>query len=271
MVLEEGREWRSIAGVDVGTCPWSRTDFKMATIEEISMKKALVAIAGFSLAVGVASVAMAEDDAAYSVNAVGVVKYDIPADGELVCVSLPLNPLETSDAQQRWVWGETSLAQQLENGSDVYFWTGTGWRTYTKDIEDGTWPRSARTRVLEPGEAFFIRGANAQVISLLGELPTEDYLEYSLTGNDGLDVRGVTPYPITGAFGATSISTNLPNGSDVYFWTGTGWKTYTKDIEDGTWPRGARNYEYGIGEGIFIRARGNVNSVTNDRPFEWDN
>ena len=232
------------------------------------MKKALSILACALLVPLLSSPAWA-DDAAYSANAVGVVKYEIPA-GQLVCVALPLNPLETSDADQRWVWGETSLAQQLANGSDVYFWTGTGWKTYTKDIEDGIWPKGARTRVLEPGEAFFIRGISTQTISLLGELPTDETVPYSLTGNYALDVRGVTPYPVSGTFGTTSLSTNLPNGSDVYFWTGTGWKTYTKDIEDGIWPKGARNYEYDVGEGIFIRAYGAVNNVNNDRPFNWE-
>lgn len=237
------------------------------------MKKALLSVVGVAVAMALSSVALAEDtNAAYSANAVGVIKYSIPANGGLTCIALPLNPMDSSDAEQRWVWGETPIAQQLDNGSDVYFWNGTGWDTFTKDIEDGTWNRVARNYSLQPGEAIFVRspkGSAAKTVSLLGELPVDDNITYSLTGSGNLDVRGITPYPVAGTFGTTSISSNLPAGSDVYFWNGTGWDTFTKDIEDGTWNRVARNYSYFVGEGIFVRPRGNVTSVTNDIPFVW--
>jgi hypothetical protein len=235
------------------------------------MKKALTILAGALIVPLLSSQAWADGtNAAQSVNAVGVVKYEIPA-GELICVALPLNPLETSNTNQCWVWGETSFAQQLSNGSVVFFWKGEKWKDYKKDIEDGTWGRAARTNVLAAGEAFFVRGAQTQTISLLGELPTEDTIPYSLSGGGNLNVRGVSPYPVSGTFGTSSLASNLPNGSVVFFWTGGKWKDYKKDIEDGTWPRGARTNQYAVGQGIFIRVAGDgVDNLANDRPFDWD-
>jgi hypothetical protein len=231
------------------------------------MKKLLISLTILAIAATAASVAVADDAAVYSANTIGVIKYQIPAGG-LTCIALPLNPMTDSG---EWVFGETDVAKQLEPGSEVFFWTGTGWKDYTKDLEDGTWGKAARTRILAPGEAFFVRGYNtAQEIALVGELPVENTIQYAVQGSDNLDVRGVTPYPVSGTFGTTSISSNLPPGSEVFFWTGNGWKDYTKDLEDGSWPKGARNREYAVGEGIFVRPYGNVTTIDNDRPFNWE-
>lgn len=228
------------------------------------MKKTAIFLSILAIAATAASVAIAQDAAVYSANTIGVIKYQIPAGG-LTCIALPLNPLTDGE----WVFGETDVAKQLAPGSEVFFWTGTGWKDYTKDLEDGSWGRAARTRVLKPGEAFFVRGYNQdQEIAMVGELPDEDSISYAVQGNDNLDARGVTPYPVEGTFGTTSISTNLPAGSEVFFWTGTGWKDYTKDLEDESWPKGARNRQYTVGEGIFIRPYGNVTNIVNDCPYD---
>ena len=232
------------------------------------MKKLLISLTILAVAATAALVAVADDDAVYSVNTVSVIKYTIPANGELTCIALPVNPMDGGE----WVFGQTDVADQLAPGSLVYFWNGLGWDDYMKDPEDGSWVKGARNHTLVAGEAFFVRGPDngaAQTIAVVGELPVDATVPYSVRGKNNLDVRGVTPYPVEGTFGTTSLSTNLPAGSLVYFWNGLGWDDYMKDPEDGSWPKGARNHAYGIGEGIFIQAYGDVTSVDNDRPFDW--
>lgn len=122
------------------------------------MKKALlVAISAVAVA---ATVALA-DDSAKSVNAVGVVKYTIPAGGQLVCITLPLHPLETSDAEGRWIFGETSIADQLAKGSTVYFWSGTGWDNFNKNALTGKWTAAVTNRPVSIGEGIFVEAAGA--------------------------------------------------------------------------------------------------------------
>ena len=238
------------------------------------MKKALSILACAMLVPLLSAPAWADGDAAYSANAVGVVKYTIPAGGAIKCITWPLNPLETSDAQGRWVWGETSLAQQLDNQSTVYFWTGTGWESFTKTVK-GKWPATVTNRPVIPGEAIFVRtpgtSTEDKTISLLGELPTEGTLSYSLRGSKNLDTRGVSMYPVEVIFGESELAASLDNQSTVYFWTGTGWESFTKTVK-GKWPTTITNRVVGVGEGVFVRSIANAPSeVTITRPFEWEN
>ena len=239
------------------------------------MRKSLMAMAVVASAAmaAVSSFADGEEASAQSVNAVGVVKYTIPAGGELVCITLPLHPLETSDAEGRWVWGETTLADQLAKGSTVYFWTGTAWANYTKNALTGKWTAAVTNRPVQPGEAIFVCGpakaTEPQTISLLGELPTEDDLSYTVTGSKNLDTRGVTMYPVETVFGESELAEALPKGSSVYFWTGTAWANYTKNALTGKWTAAVTNRPVAVGEGIFVRSAGTADTITNVRPFAW--
>lgn len=56
-------------------------------------------------------------------------------------------------------FGKTELADQMEDWSKVYFWTGTAWRQDEKDEDDG-WSWSAN-REIKPGEGFFVRPLEA--------------------------------------------------------------------------------------------------------------
>lgn len=235
------------------------------------MKKALlVAISAVAVA---ATVAFADDNAAKSVNAVGVVKYEIPAHGGLTCISLPLNPLETSDSEGRWVWGETTLAQQLDNQSTVYFWSGTAWGAATKTVK-GKWPSDVVNRPIDPGEAIFVRtpstAVSNKVISLLGELPTDGSLSYALRGSKNLDTRGATMYPVEVVFGESELAAQLSNQSSVYFWDGTSWGSVTKTVK-GKWPSDVTNRVIKVGEGLFVRSIATAPSeISNTRPFDWE-
>ena len=235
------------------------------------MKKVvLVALSALAVA---ATVALADDDnAAKSVNAVGVVKYTIPAEAGLTCIALPLNPLDTTSTNGYWVWGETSLASQLDKGSMVYFWTGSKWAGFTKNRLTGVWA-GAVDREIKPGEAFFVKSASSnktdKVISLLGELPTEDSLSYDVTGSSNLDTRSVTMYPVEVVFGETELAEALPKGSMVYFWTGSKWAGFTKNRLTGVWA-GATNRPVAVGEGVFVKSTGSAGTIEMERPFDWE-
>jgi len=218
-----------------------------------------------------------ETNAAYSANAVGVVKYTIPADGGLTCISFPLNPLETSDSEGRWVWGETSLCEELDVGSSVYFWSGTSWeKSQKRKVGDNIrWSGGVTNRVVQNGEAVFVQGptgGESKPVALLGELPTELTLEYKLTGSNNLDARAVSLYPVEVVFGDTELEETLPVSSSVYFWSGSSWEKYQKRQVGNNirWTGGVTNRVVNVGEGIFVMSTGAVATVTQSRPFEWN-
>lgn len=241
------------------------------------MKKALLALIGAGVVASMASLAFADGDAAYSANAVGVVKYTIPADGELTCIALPLHPMDTDDAQGRWVFGDTSICEQLAVGSSVYFWSGTAWNVAQKKKVGSNirWTGGVTNRPVENGEAIFVKGPDggeAQTISLLGELPTDDTLEYDLTGSDNLDTRAVSLYPVEVVFGETELEAALPVNSSIYFWSGTAWNVAQKKKVGSNirWTGGVTNRVVKVGEGVFVKSSGDASTVTQDRPFEWN-
>lgn len=234
----------------------------------------LAVVAALAASAGVVCAWGQDAAVAQSANAVGVVKYSIPPRGGLRCISLPLNPLD----EVEWVFGETSLAEQLPKSSTVYFWNtnSLAWDNYTRASRTGAWPADALSHVIARGEAFFVRSpADATediVISLLGELPVDAELTYDVTGNDNLDVRAVSMYPVEMPFSHTSLYTNLNKGSTVYFWNtnSLAWDNYTRASRTGSWPSDLVTNRVNVGEGIFIRASGSAVSITNARPFTWD-
>ena len=229
------------------------------------MKK-VVAIA-LALAALVASYAVADDDAVYSVNTVGVIKYTIPPEGGLTCVSLPLEPMGDSVETK---WGDTTLAAQLLPGSSVYFWRGASWQSFTKSTS-GKWTPAASNRVVQAGEAVFLQSPTTQttdhVIAFVGELPTDDEMTYTINGEGNLVPRGVTPYPVGGKFGESKLAAELPNSSSVYFWNGTSWQGFTKSTS-GKWTPAASNRVFTVGQGIFIEDAGASAIITNSIPYD---
>ena len=234
------------------------------------MKKILA----ISLAlIALAAPAFADDDAAYSVNTIGVIKYTVPPGGQMICVSMPLNP--PPDATDN-IWGKTSLATQLQPGSMVYFWddVGQGWTGYSK-LGSGRWSAAASNRVMVPGEAIFLKSpATAtvdHVVSYIGELSTDETSDLSLTAASTLNARGYSMYPVapaSGVFGDTYIATNVTAGSAVYFWDteGQGWSGYSR-LGSGRWNAAASNHPVQVGDGIFIKDSGSSRIIEEPRPF----
>jgi len=217
-----------------------------------------------------------QEVAAQSANAVGVVKYTIPPEGGFALISLPMNPLDGTN----WVWGQTSLAAQLDRGSIVYFWDKEtlSWANFPKKTINGKWADEAANWELAPGEAIFVRSSptnyEPKVISLLGELPVESELTYDLQGGNQFDLHGLTMYPVDGVFGDSELATALPKGSTIHFWdtNSASWASYSRKlIGSGAWPAEVLERSWKVGEGVFIQSKGtSVSTVTNERPFNWD-
>ena len=195
----------------------------------MKMTAKLVLAAAIGASVGVVC-AWGDDDAAYSANAVGVVKFEIPADNGLTCVNLPLYPMlgtNTHHEATRWFGPETDVAKQLPNGTIVYFWDGTGWQSSAKGSRG--WSKDGASKYLGLDEAFFIKGlsgAETMKVSLLGELPVDDDMRFTVPGDGtSLNPYGVSTYPVSGKWAQSGLSSNLPSGTVVYFWDGTGWQS----------------------------------------------
>lgn len=228
------------------------------------MKKALLALLVAGVMATVASLAVAQEaTSANSANAVGVVKYTIPGNNELICVNLPLWPM---DGATNWLWPETDVAKQLPNGSVVYFWNETGWESSAKGSRG--WSKTGATKQLGIGDAFFIKGqADEQTVSLLGELPTEDDLPCTVYGNGVLVTRGVSMYPVGGKFATSALASNLPSGSIVYFWDNAdGWQSSAKGSRG--WSKIGATNEFSVGQGIFVKSASDA-TLSLKRPFEW--
>ena len=238
------------------------------------MKKVLFATIAAAVLAGAAFYAFADDDAAYSANAVGVVKYTIPSNGVLTCVSLPLDPFGGEDA---WYWPDTELAKGLQGGSIVYFWNNNtlDWEYSTKSAR-GTWPAIQTTNLMmvSPGQAFFLRGPSGTksnvVVSLLGELPVEESMSVGVTGGNNFDMRAISMYPIEVVFTNSAFATNLPGGSMVYFWNGADWVYSTKNVRSNTWSTVEGKETLRVGEGVFVKKSGAGMTVTEGRPFDWE-
>jgi hypothetical protein len=77
------------------------------------------------------------------------------------------------------VWGTTSLANDLPNGSEIFFWdidgslganggAGQGYVSYAKGGRSGDWGTEGNNVVIEPGTAFWV---------LVGDSSTIDWTE----------------------------------------------------------------------------------------------
>jgi hypothetical protein len=92
----------------------------------MNMKKTLWILMAGAL---IASVVAASAQEVLSANAVGYIKKTLPANGQLVALSVPLDSMTEADI----VFGRTSVAQEAPVGSWAYFWTGASWAGGTKN------------------------------------------------------------------------------------------------------------------------------------------
>jgi len=222
--------------------------------------------------IALAAPAFAQDDAAYSVNTIGVIKYTVPPQGQMVCVAMPLNP---SPDNPNNIWGKTSLATQVQPGSTVYFWNDQTqqWNPYTR-MGSGRWNATASNRPMVPGEAIFLQSpasaTSNHVVSFIGELSQEDTESMTVSGGSALNARSYSMYPVANKFGNVPLATNVTAGSTVYFWnTGTQQcEPYTR-MGSGRWNATASNHVVNVGDGMFIQDSGSAREITEARPFSF--
>ncbi len=173
------------------------------------MKKALWIVMAAALAVAV--VAASAQTEVLSANAVGYIKKTLPAGGKLVMMSIPLDSMAEPDI----VFGRTSVAQEAETGSTVYFWdAGTQtWGSGGKGTKG--WQAAESNKVIAAGEGFFLQGPPASgdyEVTITGEVPTDDPIARAIPGGNALGTMA-NPYPVDFTFGESDLAANATTGS----------------------------------------------------------
>lgn len=223
------------------------------------MKKILLASA-LVLAIAV-SAAVAQE--VLSQNAVGYIKVNLPA-GKFVSVAQPLNNMGKAENK----FGETSIAQELPQGSTVFFWSpeGQGWSGGGKSAKG--WAPGQSNKVIAAGEGFFIKSPQDGEVTITGEVPDEPSLDRVIPGNKAFGSLA-NPYPVDFKFGESDVAKNASQGSTVFFWSidGQGWSGGGKSAKG--WAPGQSNRVVAAGEGFFLKEAEGVTTVTTKKPYTW--
>ena len=215
--------------------------------------------------------AVAQELEVLSVNALGYIKKTLPPGGKMICLNLPLDSM--SEASN--VFGRTSIAQELPNGSAVSFWDldSQKWVTGTKSTK-GVWTPVASNYVVKVGEGFFLKSPTNSVqptsLTIAGEVPSAANSERVLLGQSRLDVVG-NPYPTSFKFGESELAKNAANGSAVSFWNEDTqqWVSGTKSTK-GVWTPTSSNYVVKATEGFFLKTSNATAWVwSSTKPYTW--
>ncbi len=215
--------------------------------------------------------AVAQELEVLSVNALGYIKKTLPPGGKMICLNLPLDSM--SEASN--VFGRTSIAQEVPNGTTVSFWDESK-QTWDKGLKNskGVWTPASSNYTIKVGESFFLMSPtnSAQPIELTiaGEVPAAATSVRQIAGNSRLGTVG-NPYPTSFKFGDSDLAKYAANGSTVSFWDEDK-QTWDKGLKNskGVWPPASSNYVVKPTEGFFLQA-GNATSWTwtNAKPYTW--
>lgn len=222
--------------------------------------------------VGSVVAASAEDSGVLSANAVGYVKKNIKG-GALMPIVMPFDLLN-SDVDQGIEFIKTQLAEELEVGSEVYFWSGSNWvRTYKEEDEgEIDWIGQAKTKVLSYGEMFFVSPATDGDYTLAGEVPSAPETQVGMLGKGTLNAVGFA-YPTPKKFSETDLYEKAPVGTDVFFWSGSNWVRTYKEEDEGEvdWIGQAKTKVLEPGEGFFVQFPGDdgLTAWEQSKPYEW--
>ena len=223
------------------------------------MKKILLASA-LVLAIAV-SAAVAQE--VLSQNAVGYIKVTTIA-GKFISVAQPLNNMGKAENK----FGETSIAQELPQGSTVFFWSpeGQGWSGGGKSAKG--WAPGQSNRVVAAGEGFFIKSPQDGEVTITGEVPDEPSLDRVIPGNKAFGSLA-NPYPVDFKFGESDVAKNASQGSTVFFWdlAAQGWGGGGKSGKG--WAPGQSNRVVAAGEGFFLKEAEGVTTITTVKPYTW--
>ncbi len=229
------------------------------------MKKTLwIAIAG-ALA---ASVIAASAQEVHSANAVGYIKKTLPAGGDWVAMSIPLDSMTNASL----VFGETSVASEAPVNAEVAFWDPIG-QSWISGAKSGKgWGPAEAGYVLEPGEGFFLKGDPAAVsdaeVTITGEVPSDAALDRAVPGANAYGTLA-NPYPVDFTFGTSAFASNAAVNSEVAFWD-VGAQSWIAGAKSGKgWGPAEAGYVVQAGEGFLLKEAGAAANWTMDKPYTW--
>lgn len=212
------------------------------------------------------SLAGADDTAAYSANAIGVIKKTLPAKSYSL-VSIPLN--ESSGGE--WVFSQTPFFD-LPNNSAVMIWdvTNATWISQTKQSRGG-WSSFSNT-VIHPGQPLFVYNYATTNIPVIfsGEVPDDASFSIGIPGK-GYQLLA-NPYPVAMTWGDTTLAANAANNSAVMLWDAENntWRSQTKQARGG-WSTFVTNV-ISPADGIFFYEYANDGYLwTVEKPYTWPN
>ena len=207
----------------------------------------------------------------FSVNALGYIKKTLPPGGKLICLNLPLDSMVEGSN----VFGRTSIAQEVPNGTEVSFWNEENqrWSSGTKTTK-GVWLEPQSNRIIRVGEGFFLRSPTSWTepieLTIAGEVPSTGTSTRNVAGSSRLDVVG-NPYPTSFKFGVSDLAKNAANGSEVSFWNEDAqrWSSGTKTAK-GVWLEPQSNYVVKSTEAFFLKtSNATAWAWTSTKPYTW--
>ena len=156
----------------------------------------------------------------------------------------------------------TDLASSAANLSWAYFYTNTPPHFIgTQKSGKGVWDAVGQAKILLPGESFFLKSPAACEIVLEGPVPVSPVTNQV---NERWSALGY-PYPEDAIWTDTSLASNLPTGTLVYFWDvgRQQYDTFRKGPPvKGGWGS-ASNRVIHPGDGFFVR------QPPGSAPFLW--
>lgn len=220
------------------------------------MKKTLwIAMVG-ALAASVVAASAQGSGEVLSANAVGYIKKEVPPQGKLVAITIPL---EAMGASPDVVFTNSSVASEADLSSVAYFWepVSQSWRSSTKSPKNSTWDGAAIGKTMDVGEMFFLKSPAAAVnpkeVTITGQVPaTNPPVVIRVQGN--LTALG-NPYPVDFVFTNSTLATEAAPNSLAYFWdtANQGWRSSTKSPKNSTWDGAAIGKTVAAGDGFFLK------------------
>lgn len=188
--------------------------------------KTLILTAALSVA-GV----MTSQAAVYSVNAVGYVNRTLEPGYNLI--SNPLNSGNNTIG---------NLFKDLPDGTQVFKFTGSGFRSATKDVTYE--PADVAALTANPGEGVFVRVNARETVTFVGEVPQGSL---SIDVPQGLSIRS----SLTPQGGAAAIEGFPAQDGDQIFQYDNVTKAYRSSTFDAGWQPDLRPLV--VGEAFFVR------------------
>jgi hypothetical protein len=232
----------------------------VAKMKEQKMNKILAGILAVSMTAGLVSAQ--EQTNVLSRNAVGYIKRAIPANS-LELLTVPFESLAEDANTIESVFGG------LDNGAQVTVWdvdTQT-YRTFQK--AKGSWG-NAGTNIVARGEGMFVRAplAASQELIVMGEVPGVEAPTNNQTVLPGFNLLG-SGYPVSVSWTGTTLSAQLPNGSQVSLWDGSEYILIQK--AKGSWGQSGDSLVIEPGSGFFVRVvdGGDPIEWSETKPYEW--